>query len=82
MAALLASDDTFDPAKAARLHEQLNDALYVRPAGADEDWYGRATWHDQRETVVNFDGLLFDGWSPTNDPRERRLGGKGLLRRA
>jgi hypothetical protein len=55
----------FDPARPARLHDQLNDALYDWPGSADTaQWTGRATRHDGAGTVVNFDGLLFDGWEP------------------
>jgi hypothetical protein len=55
---------TFDPTKPARFHEQLNDALYDWPGATVEEWRERASWHDGAGTVVNFDGLLFDGWSP------------------
>jgi hypothetical protein len=55
---------TFDPSLRARLHEQLNDALYDWPGGGAANWRARATWHDAGETVVNFDGLLFDAWTP------------------
>jgi hypothetical protein len=30
----------------------------------DQLWRQRASWHDGAETVVSFDGLLFDAWSP------------------
>lgn len=55
---------TFNPAQPARLHEQLNDSLYLWPGAPPEQWAERARWHDGAETVVNFDGLLFDAWSP------------------
>lgn len=60
----------FDPTKPARLYEQLNDALYYWPGAPAAEWQERASWHDQAEAVVNFDGLLFDAWQPFDRSRE------------
>jgi len=55
---------TFDPRKPARLHEQLNDRIDTWKPVTLGDWVLRADWHDRAETVINCDGLLYDGWEP------------------
>jgi hypothetical protein len=64
----------FDPTKPARLHDQLNDALYYWPGAAAADWLERASWHDHAETVVNFDALLFDAWQSVPGSEEGEHG--------
>lgn len=29
-----------------------------------EEWRRRMKWHDPAETVMDWDGLLYDGWEP------------------
>jgi hypothetical protein len=57
----------FDPTKPARLHEQLNDRIDDWLGVAPDYWRGHAGWHDPAETVINFDGLLYDGWEPLRE---------------
>jgi hypothetical protein len=52
----------FDPTQAARLHEQVNDRIDLWPGVSLDYWREHASWHDPAETVINFDGLLYDGW--------------------
>lgn len=53
--------DTLDPTQPALVHDRLNDRIFEwRPV-----WAG--TWPDRRDHdfgVVEWDGLLLDGWSP------------------
>jgi hypothetical protein len=54
----------FDPTKPARLHEQLNDRIDDWAPITLEEWRRRMKWHDAAEMVMDWDGLLYDGWEP------------------
>lgn len=51
----------FDPSRPARVHDRLNDRVFIwKPAWAP-------TWKDRRAHapgVIEWDGLLLDGWEP------------------
>lgn len=53
--------DSLDPTKPALVHDQLNDRVFEwRPEWAP-------TWQTRRpheDGVVEWDGLLIDGWEP------------------
>jgi hypothetical protein len=55
---------TFDPNRRCRLHEQLNDRIDDWMPITVEEWRQRMKWHDSAETVMDWDGLLYDGWEP------------------
>ena len=59
---------TFDPTRPADVHDQLNDKIIRwKPEWA-------ATWQDRRDHapgVIEWDGLLLDGWVPTQDALDR-----------
>jgi hypothetical protein len=51
----------FDPERPSRLHDRLNDKI------VDWDPAWAPTWKDRRDHepgVVEWDGLLLDGWEP------------------
>ena len=53
--------DTFDPTRPALVHDQLNDKI-IR---WNPEW--ASTWRDRSDHapgVVEWDGLLLDGWEP------------------
>jgi hypothetical protein len=54
----------FDPSRPARLHEQLNDRIDDWQPVARETWCRRMKWHDPAATVMDWEGLLYDGWEP------------------
>jgi hypothetical protein len=54
---------TFDPEAACRVHDKLNEQVLIwKPEWAD-DYRQHAREHD--DGVINWNGLLLDGWSPT-----------------
>lgn len=53
---------TFDSDRRCRLHEQLNDRIDDWAPITLEEWRRRMKWHDSGETVMDWDGLLYDGW--------------------
>lgn len=52
----------FDPAKAALLHDELNDNVFEWSGEADQcdHWHKYASWHTP--SVMSWDGLLIDRW--------------------
>jgi hypothetical protein len=54
---------TFDPDVACRVHDRLNEKVFDwKPEWAD-DYRQHADQFD--DGVIEWDGLLLDGWSPT-----------------
>ncbi len=56
--------ESFDPTKPARLHEVLTDQIETWHPVSPAEWGRLAHWHDRAQTVINCDGLLYDGWEP------------------
>lgn len=55
---------TFDPTMRCRLHEQINDRIDDWLPITLKEWRQRMKWHDPAETVMDWDGLLYDEWEP------------------
>jgi hypothetical protein len=62
---------TFDPSKAALLHEKINDEVMVWNPECARDWRRTA---DQHPDGVRWNGFVFDAWSIECLPREARQG--------
>jgi hypothetical protein len=52
--------DDFDPTEPAILHDRLNDQIVTWTGELKDDWVKKAKPHTIG--VIEFDGLLFDGW--------------------
>ena len=53
----------FDPSKPALVHDRLNDQVIDwEPERHSTDY--KASHHDFGDGVVEWDGLLLDGWKP------------------
>ena len=50
---------SFDPSKAAYLHESLNDYVIVWTPACAADWLKTAVPHDEG---VHWNGYIFDAW--------------------
>ena len=57
---------TFDPTRPARLHEQVNDRIDTWHPISEALRASLASWFDRAETVINCEGLLYDGWEPAD----------------
>ena len=58
----------FDPSQRCWVHEQLNDITFAwDPERTECHWDGRPRSGGHGPGVVNWDGLLFDGWWPWNE---------------
>jgi hypothetical protein len=66
----------FDPDKRGLLvHDQLNDlVLEWEPERHGKDWH-QGGHHDWGKGIVNWDGLLLDGWMPRNECAELGVDG-------
>lgn len=54
----------FDPDKPAHVHDRLNDQAFIwNPERHGRDWR-RHGHHDFGDGVIEWDGLLLDGWKP------------------
>jgi len=52
--------DEFDPSEPAILHDRLNDSIVTWTGEKVSEWKQYARPHTVG--VIEFDGLLFDGW--------------------
>ena len=50
----------FDPSQPAVLHDQRNDQIVTWTAELADNWRQYAS--DRGDGVIEWDGLLFDGW--------------------
>lgn len=64
---------TFDPFKPALVSDPTNEAVWEWPAGVSaEQWVQGSSRHMLGGIeVVNWHGLLFDGWQPVDDTTQR-----------
>ena len=51
----------FDPSQPGNLHDSLNDKMIPWTGERAESWREHASRH--AEGVIEWDGLLFDGWA-------------------
>jgi hypothetical protein len=51
----------FDPTQPAILHDRLNDKIVTWTGDLSEHWVEWA--RTERDGVVAYDGVLFDGWA-------------------
>jgi hypothetical protein len=65
----------FDPTKPSWVHERLNEVIFAWPPIPWSEWRRLAAVGHHGPGVVNFDGLLFDGWWPWDARPERALEG-------
>jgi len=63
---------TFNPFEPALVHDPMNEAVWEWPGVTPAQWKQGASWHDvDGETIVNWHGLLFEGWQPIDDTTPR-----------
>ncbi len=55
---------TFDPSQPADVHDQLNDRVFRWKPEWASTWLYRS---DHAPGVVEWEGLLLDGWAPVPD---------------
>ena len=59
------------PPTPALVQEQLNEAVYEWLGVSPAEWQRGADWSDRERTVINWDGLLIDGWQPIDGTTPR-----------
>jgi hypothetical protein len=45
-------------------HDGLNGRVFNWDPAWSENYGEYAHWHDQARNIINWDGLLLDGWEP------------------
>lgn len=65
---------TLNPFRPALVRDPTNEAVWEWPGVTPAQWEQGATWHRlvDGSSVVNWHGLLLEGWQPTDDTTPRQ----------
>jgi hypothetical protein len=63
---------SFDPFKPALVRDPTNEIVWKWPGVSPAQWAQGASRHKLgRKTVINWHGLLFEGWQPVDNSTPR-----------
>ena len=64
--------NSFDPARPALVRDPTNETVWEWPSATPAQWEEGASWHQLGgDTVVNWHGLMLEGWQPVDDTTPR-----------